>query len=104
MRRFFKALMARQVTTKSCKSCARLLLSGAQVCSRVRVKGMLYWRRLLQTDILPQNESRRSLMVMFSMVEVDARFKSLIAFNVDIHLQASSTPTVGGATVPLWIK
>jgi|ERR1035437_1807508 hypothetical protein len=43
-------------------------------------------------------------MVPFSMVEVDARFKSLIAFNVDIHLQASSTPTVGGATVPLWIK
>jgi len=43
-------------------------------------------------------------MVPFTMREIEARFQSLIAFNVDIHLQVNNEPTVGGATVPLWMK
>ena len=44
----------------------KLAVSGCTVCSSVSVKGKPYWRRLLQTEILPQNASRRRSTVNWS--------------------------------------
>ncbi len=61
-------LTTRQVAVKLRRSDLKLALFGSTVCSAVSVYGMPYWDRLLQADILPQNESRRSLIVIRSDV------------------------------------
>lgn len=43
-------------------------------------------------------------MVPWGMAEMDERLKHLTAFDVDIYLQVSETPEVGGEKVPLWMK
>jgi hypothetical protein len=43
-------------------------------------------------------------MLPWGMAEMDERLKQLIAFDVDIYLQVSETPQVGGEKIPLWVK
>ena len=43
-------------------------------------------------------------MLPWGMAEMDERLKQLIAFDVDIYLQVSETPVVGGEKIPLWVK
>ena len=59
MRALRRPLATRQTAAKNSRSRAKAGLSSATVCVPVSVKGMPYWRRLLHTEILPQNESRR---------------------------------------------
>gem|GEM_PF-4337005 len=54
----------RQIARKRARSARNSAESGATVWREVRLNRIPYWRRLLQTDILPQNESRRSASVM----------------------------------------
>ncbi len=43
-------------------------------------------------------------MLPWGMAEMDERLKQLTAFDVDIYLQVSETPQVGGEKIPLWVK
>lgn len=43
-------------------------------------------------------------MLPFEMAQFEQRMKTLIAFDVDIYIQTSNTPRVGGEHLPLWIK
>ena len=54
----------RQVAAKSLRSAWKEGRSGSDVCCVVSEKGMPYWRKLLQTLILPQKLSRRWSIVI----------------------------------------
>ena len=58
--------VTRHVLTNLRRSARKLALFGSTVCRAVSEYLMPYWCRLLQTDILPQNESRRSAGVMWA--------------------------------------
>ena len=62
----------RHVAMKSCRSSANSAPVGSTVWLRVSVNGMPYCLRLLQADIFPQNESRRSAMVIFPALSGNA--------------------------------
>ncbi len=59
MRALRRPLVTRQTLAKCSRSFANAGLSSATVWVAVSVNGMPYCRRLQQTEILPQNESRR---------------------------------------------
>ncbi len=90
----------RHVAMKSFRSSANSALVGSTVWLRVSVNGMPYCLRLLQADIFPQNESRRSAMVIFPALSGKAwtstgTFRSAHRRTLEI---ARSSPKLGSAT------
>ena len=68
MRRFRRPFTMRQTPANHSRSFANSTESGLSVCSVVSEYGMLYCRRLLHADILPQKLSRRCVMPIFAGV------------------------------------